>query len=878
MNRIRLWCALGALLAGTGSGCGSSAVPSPSPTRDSSPDNTKGFRLDAPIDFSLEKLLGKPRQELAELCDELTAKIRFQEKNHHAGQLPFNLLPGFSAARAIPVFREASYSARLQQSLPPYLDENRKDSAVALHLARFGDGEAALGIVEPSDAKSAARIRANRGKHNYPLEWTRLVGLHQYAAEIRLATGDEEGARQLVGIHKQLQEVLDAPTQAGLLGATLLPRGRLALTQAAVAWRQANKADLAQQAEAIVGAWGESPPAGSPLQPGAARADIERLLGSPSDGHIVAARSLVRAFDLFALPLPEQEVDAVIACFDANDEFVDVVVIYRPAITNTFAQPDQLAHLVKQQEKSGLDAPLTSRPGPRSYLVGDLAWEVTVVPHHTALGAFVRVASPKPLKDPPALPRQFGVVDFDRSFDNNRVQLDINQRGPRITVQGKKTPVRVGSLVKGLEFHEATLEGDPVRDIVNRFTLAFAADSRGFPALGQMTLPIWAAAGPGRLQETAGKDGKTLALIWEDARTRYSLRLPYGRESLTEFEVADRTPAQERARRAAAVAATEIALRQKRFQEEKLILRVERVWEKIRLGMTAAEVGEALPEGKGIVRRELPDGLGVIYNLVPDENPGYIPRELFVRFGSNKRVAEIRVRYTDAPGSRPGAGIARFLADIKAQCGAPLQLPSPWARVWADLPRREPAPVLYRWQDDATRLTCQRDSEGIEVAVLDCPLEFPDGVRLGDFRYLPVGPKGCGLGDKKADLLQRWNATRPEFNRQGALELTPAGDSPYDRFLVWFDKDQRAVQIITLHRRPWKGEPSEDQLAQAVKDAWADAITAYGWPRREDHTRRGRVQSWATHDDRTRVTVFWQRTKSGEAQLFTEWKSVPAQP
>jgi hypothetical protein len=65
-------------------------------------------------------------------------------------------------------------------------------------------------------------------------------------------------------------------------------------------------------------------------------------------------------------------------------------------------------------------------------------------------------------------------------------------------------------------------------------------------------------------------------------------------------------------------------------------------------------------------------------------------------------------------------------------------------------------------------------------------------------------------------------------------------------------------------------------LAQAVQLAWAEQLRSFGWPRREDYNRRREMQSWTSHDDGTRVSVFWQERKSGPPRIFTEWKLVEA--
>jgi hypothetical protein len=860
---------------GPSTGCEGPAVPVPEAPQPPAEEKKPAFRLDDSINLSLADLLRRPRKELAELARELTDHIRIQERSLQTGALAFTFLPDFRAPQAIPVFRQAEYSPARKLSLPPYLNEQQTDSQVALHLARFGDVEGALQLVDRSDTATVARIRALRGKRNYPLEWTRLVGLHLHAAEIRLATGDEEGARLLVGLHKELRKVLDSKARAGLLGATLLPRGRRMLAEAALAWRETKHEDLADQARAAVAAWGKVPPVSWPLPQGSPREDVSRLLGAAAQGHAVAATHPARAFDLLALPFPDRDVDGVIACLDAQDRLAELVVTYRPSAAETFVRPGQLGHLFAEWLTPIPERPSDAKPLQQSFTVGDVTAELILVPGNTAAGALVRLRARRSPANSPVLARQFGVVDLDRSFEHNRTRFALDQRGPELSVEGRQVVERVGNPLPALQAKRATLTDCKGGDVVSHLTFAFAEDPRDLPSLAALALPLWAAAGPAQRVNLLG-DGsnpKSLSLDWYDASTRYSLLLPKGKAGTPLFEVASIAPGMNE--RMAGVARRERAERRTRFQQHQLATRLGRTWEKVQLGMSRAEVDDALPAGKGISRRALPDGLALIFKGVPEEHAGYIPRELFVRFGPNQKVAEIRVRYTDAPGTERTAGIARLLADLRQTGGAPEELPSPWQRIGTDLPARDPAPRRYRWQDDATRLTVERDSEGAELAALDCPVDQESGIQLPAFRCVGSGPKGCSLDQLKADLLKHWNQASSQVNKQGLAELTSPEDGPYDRLFVRFGADGRVEQVLALHKPVWDADPGDVQLAAAVRKAWAEKIEAFGWPRREDTTRRGLTQGWMSHDETARVRVFWQRSKSGRPQLVTEWRRVP---
>src|SRR5947207_14238111 len=146
-------------------GCGSSPAPVEEAAYQPPPS-----RLGDTIDTSLEELLTKPRAELATLVDEWITKIQVQQQGHLEGKLPFRLLPELRLPLAVPVWRTAQFSAKVGFSLPPYVAEDSKDSELALHLARFGDTEAALKLVEPTDTAARSQIEACQPERNYPVE------------------------------------------------------------------------------------------------------------------------------------------------------------------------------------------------------------------------------------------------------------------------------------------------------------------------------------------------------------------------------------------------------------------------------------------------------------------------------------------------------------------------------------------------------------------------------------------------------------------------------------------------------------------------------------------------------------------------------------
>jgi hypothetical protein len=143
-------------------------------TEDVVPEDTTTHLSDK-IDISLADWLQRPRPELAKLVEEWTETVGKQREWARSNVETVRLLPQLRPPSVAVGFAEAKFSPAAGFSLPPYLKEGQKDAAVALHLARFGDEEAARKLADPADKELLAKIDAYHGERNFPIEWTRLV-------------------------------------------------------------------------------------------------------------------------------------------------------------------------------------------------------------------------------------------------------------------------------------------------------------------------------------------------------------------------------------------------------------------------------------------------------------------------------------------------------------------------------------------------------------------------------------------------------------------------------------------------------------------------------------------------------------------------------
>jgi hypothetical protein len=861
MNR-RAWlvlvpCLLSALVAG---GCG--GQPEEAPNVEVAPPPPDDF-VD---EISLAELLKKPRADLARQADEVQVKVNVLEEKLRLGEVRFGRLPDLSLPVVAPVFREAKYSEAFGFSVPPYLPEGVKDSGLALHLARHGDVEAARKLVEPGDAATLRQVNALAGKTNYPVEWTRLVGLLLHNAQFHLVSEEQYRAVRLISLHQQVAQVLDKQAAAGPLGAALLPRGHFVLKTLAAEWRGRDLPELAGPAEAGLKSWGKFPAPRLPFRPGkSSRAEVARLLGVPDapGSRTLQTASVLRALDVLALPLPGgPETETVVTSFDPAGTLREVLVVYRARAVEHLQRPAQLAHLLEEATpRDQVKASPADGLSYRRYNLDGVIVEAALTRHSAAAGAVVRVHDGQPA-GATDLPRAVGNVHLDRSFEQNRLHVAVHLQGNPLVLDTVEDLKQVANPVPNLKLLHTELHRAGQFDVTERVTLRWTADHKGHLSLGKLAAQLGAVAGTPHLAVVGGAGDGHLALTWQDERTRWTMKVPNKADAGPELEVADRTPAAQLPQYAARVRDRELQERKQRLNGGKPQQRLERVLLGVSLGGPRAEVAGRFKQDEQTAVLARPDTLAVRFARPAAQ--GVLWQELVTRFDAGQKVVEVRFRFRDA--SAKGGEVAKQLEALREAYGAPRELPAPWAGVWSNKGK----PVLYRWQDDATVVTWQQDGGGVELTVRDCPVAHPDGVPLPPLALLDRGPKGCLLGEARADVLAR-NKGAKLTQPDGPWQLTPPAGSPYDVVLVWFTGD-RVVRVVGRHAVAAAKVTGPD-AAKMVADAWNAQFASYGWPRRQEVSAERLLESQGNHDDRTRVRVFW-RAEQGGGSVFTEWTEL----
>ena len=841
MSRVLILCAVVFLC-----GCGKSKVEEPEPPPLPKPD-------------ALVELLAKSRRELAGLEKECVEKVLLHHKERDKDLAGKHLQGGPNFPLIVPVWQEASFSDRAGFSLPPYARAGTKDNALAWHLARHGDLEAARRLAEPAEAEKLAVLHRGLYARNYPVEWTRLVARLIQLEEVRLRTGSEDAAAEIATLHGGLRKALDAAARKSPLGAVLLGLGRQSIADGRKTWDRGNNPERARQVERALSEWGDVPAPAIAVAPGMDRVLLEKLWGCSAPGKVLVAANATRALDASGLSLPAAGAEAVVACFDSEQKLRELVVTYKPGIGLRHPQPSDLVHNLlgpnpnpaKAEEKVEIRRSVYPLPGQ--------SCEVFVCLRNDKFGGLVRFRADRAPEKGTALGRQFGAFHLDASFEHNRLLIAPRGLGEEVTGSDARLLARLILPLSGFRPREAVLGKKKDSSATQRLVLH---GGREPVALHTLVGDFWGERGLGRIGAAEDSDGGHLAFAWDDSRTAYTLRIPNSEREPYEFETrnlggkqsADSSTGFDRARRKERLEAGKPWA----FLPRSLVL------ENVRLGRSRAQIEKAMPTAE-----KLPLGLRLVLRSKGQPGDPFKPRQLIVRF-ANDRAAEIRLLLLD-PTDDKGRG---FLSRVLEKYGATPAQPSSWATAWRDVSRSASSATVRQWRDDRTIMTYEQGAIA-EWVLLDRPKETEDGIQLDALNLYPRGIEGCQLGTERKALLAGWKGTTAKNTEDDPLILFPATEGTFDAVLVWF-KAGEVCRIVARHSSPKNALLAADQLGKAVEAAWGRVLGTVGWwTHREARGQQLTGLGWL--DGRTRMRIFWQDDQ-GTPRVFSEWRETADLP
>jgi hypothetical protein len=819
---------------------------------DVAPEDTV-TRLPATTDINIKAWLDRSREELAQEAAEQTEVLQGLRDRLRSDPASAKLLPKLRLPVQGVVFAQAIFDPDRGFSIPPYL-QGEKDAAVAAHLAAFGDTQAAakLGYAGPQAAR------------NYPVEWTQAVGAALAAAELRLSMGELQAAADLVHLHAALRELLDDAAKQSPLGTALLSAGKRTLSLAVRAYRdpKINLTAVASDVEEALNNWGET---AAPRFLALDRAGLSAVWSSPVQGAVAVASDadVARVMDLLQLALPADGVIAVAGFLDEKDRLATVQVAYRSGLDTLYPHPGDLAYRLEEQglesgneiQKDSMQRQMFSNP--------KLFVDVVRTNGTPVLGAVVSVAAvPGVVPARGSLnPRELGIVHLDRPFESCRVLIDPKLRADPLLISDpavverlcKPLPVPVASAA------ELEREGDLVASVRFSWSAEMPREE-----LGQLLAGLWKAYGCAIIEEPSEKQSAPLTLRWSLGSTQVQFHCTADDKGSV-LVIRDATPKEKQGERAKAAHERDRQERAQRLAQGKAFVRLATGPGEIngykvpglKLGVSPKEAEAALPTGKDFRRTKLADGLSVLLDTPMDKNP-YTAKQVLIRY-TDEKVSEIRIRYLETDAKSLKAKL-----EAEPQAGLGELVPADWLTVWAEDPEVEV--MKWRWLDDQTEKTYQRDSGGGEVIWRN------RNVSPTPWSFVLRGPGPVGLGADRETFLNTYGT--PPTTSDAATVFAMSDKSPYRLLLVWFEGD-KANRIVAVHREGPKSRKPSDVKAALLK-AWALNLHSLGIVRREDPAEGAIQGTLYWHDDTVRVQTTVVENDKG-LQMMTEWRSLPFQ-
>src|SRR4029077_9459235 len=118
--------------------------------------------------------------------------------------------------------------------------------------------------------------------------------------------------------------------------------------------------------------------------------------------------------------------------------FDELFLCYRSGFSHYYPEPENLARALEDSRLTGKNTSAGTGLRSADYHLGDVACEVTMVTSGAGLGGLVRLGNGPVHDHGTTLARNFGVLNLDRSFEQNRLGAAPDQKGGSFAVKQPK--------------------------------------------------------------------------------------------------------------------------------------------------------------------------------------------------------------------------------------------------------------------------------------------------------------------------------------------------------------------------------------------------------------------------------------------------------
>src|SRR5262249_3627549 len=154
---------------------------------------------------------------------------------------------------------------------------------------------------------------------------------------------------------------------------------------------------------------------------------------------------------------------------------------YRVRTGEEYLDASQFAHRLEDRSIPSQERPKAIGLRGRVYQLDGTNCDVVLVGHGAGAGAWVRLTGVPTARLTPTLARDFGAVHLDRSFEQNRRLVAVEQRGDQLTVEQPKALARTKHPLAILTLARVAIQREAGKELTHAVTLGYAEDGTSVP-------------------------------------------------------------------------------------------------------------------------------------------------------------------------------------------------------------------------------------------------------------------------------------------------------------------------------------------------------------------------------------------------------------